>query len=60
MKILQLDDSNSKRMEVQSVLKRMGIRGSVWVQSVEEGVDNCRRPACVYHNLHADSSCVNN
>lgn len=38
MKILQLDDSNSKRMEVQSVLKRMGIRGSVWVQSVEEGV----------------------
>ena len=39
MKILQLDDSNSKRMEVQSVLKRMGIRGSVWVQSVEEGVE---------------------
>ena len=38
MKILQLDDSNSKRMEVQSVLKRMGIRGSIWVQSVEEGV----------------------
>lgn len=39
MKILQLDDSNSKRMEVQSVLKRMGIRGSVWVQSVEEGFE---------------------
>ena len=38
MKILQLDDSSSKRMEIQAVLKRMGIRGSVWVRSVEEGV----------------------
>ena len=38
MKILQLDDSNSKRMEIQSVLKRMGIRGSLWVRSVEEGI----------------------
>lgn len=39
MKLLQLDDSNSKRLAVKMVLRSIGVRDCDWFTSIEEGVE---------------------
>ena len=39
MKLLQLDDSNSKRLAVKMVLRSAGVRDCGWFTSIEEGVE---------------------
>lgn len=42
MRIIQLDDSSTKRMDVQAVLRQARITGTFWAQSVEEGIQEIK------------------